>query len=108
MWITNADRDVKVLYYEPEEQQLRTMPNIRDGKIKEIVLYLDDIMLADYDRVADAVQEMEKIMKAYQDDQEEYQVKDYELTESDLELVKHLRHYFVNNAEFDEMLEDWE
>lgn len=90
MWITNADKDVKVLYYEPDAQELKTLPNIRNGKITEIVLYLDDIFLADYDSPIEAVREMEEISRAYLGGHDEYQVKDYELSEADHELVRHL------------------
>lgn len=109
MWITNADRDVKVLYYEPTEQELKTLPNIRDGKIKEIVLYLDYIMLADYDSPVDALREMEEIQRAYLAGHEEYQVKDYELNDTDKELVRYLTEKYKDAfmPSDDEILERW-
>lgn len=109
MWITNADRDVKILYHEPTEQKLYTRPNIRHCKIKEIVLYLDDIMLADYDSPIDALREMEEIQRTYMDGQYEYQCKDYELSESDQELAKHLAEKYRDTfmPSDDEILEGW-
>lgn len=108
MILVNRDRDLAVRYDDQYEQQLHTMPNIRDGQIKEVVLYLDNYMLADYDNAPEALREMEMIAEAIESGQRVYQVGDYELSESDLELVERLRRCFFNNPELVEMLEEFD
>lgn len=108
MILVNRDKDLAVRYDDPAEQQLHTMPNVRDGKICEIVLYLDSYMLADYDSPVEAVREMEMIAEAMSSGQRVYQVGDYELTESELQLIGRIQKCFVNNPEFESMLEDFD